>query len=96
MTENLGWIAWWLCAAVQLVGLWSAWLTRLRAVEGERGELLLAWRHGLFLASLAAVAGLTMVAVAVGDGTWIAPAATLAIMILAATCDFRQASAVAG
>lgn len=95
MNEYLGSLAWWLFGVVQIFGLTSAWLTRLRAVEGERGAWIQAWRHGLFLVSMAAVGATTMVAVARGDGAWLAPAGTLAIMIVAATCDFRPASVAA-
>ena len=94
MTEHFDSIAWCLCAAVQIVGLSSAWLTRLGPANGQRGELLQACSHLLFLASMAAVAGATMLALAVGDGAWVLPAGTLGVMVIAATCDFRQPATI--
>jgi hypothetical protein len=77
------------------VGLSAAWLTRVSVAGGERGESVQTFCQLLFLASLAAVAATTMIALALGDGAWVLPAGTLGVMTIAATCDFRREAQIA-
>jgi hypothetical protein len=70
--------------AAQLLGVSSAWLARLS--EGKRHEVLSQWT---FFGVLPLVGVVTMVALAVGPGYWLASSTTLAFMVLTVTCDFR-------
>jgi hypothetical protein len=74
----------WTLGAVQIAGLASAWLTRI----GDDSPRL-AWCQAVFLGCLAVIGLATMAFVALGTHSWLAPGATLAIMILAAVWDFR-------
>ena len=71
--------------AAQVLGLVSAWLTRIS--QGCRCEAACQW---LFCVCLSMVGLATMVAFAVGPYWWLATATVFAIMVLAATCDFRH------
>lgn len=74
----------WLLVAAQLLGVFTAALARLS--EGCPFQVAC---HRLFFAVLSLVGAATMVASAVGPGCWVACSATLAVMILMVTCDFR-------
>jgi hypothetical protein len=75
----------WLLAAAQLFGVLSACATRLS--EGSSRQAL---SHVLFLGMLPLVGAATIMAFAVGLGWWLISSATLAMMILTATCDLRN------
>ena len=72
-------------AAVQVLGLASAWLARLS--ENSRRQSSCQW---LFLACLALVGGSTIVALGLGSGCWLVCGATFSLMVLAVTCDFSR------
>jgi hypothetical protein len=74
----------WLLIAAQLVGFVSAGLARLS--EGSAGQTISQW---MFFGILPLVGVATIVAIAVGPGCWLACSATLAVMVLTVTCDFR-------
>jgi hypothetical protein len=73
--------------AVQVLGLASAAMTRVG--EGS------AWQpvtQQLFFVCMALVGAETMLALGMGlVGCWLPSAATLAVMVVAATCDFSRA-----
>lgn len=73
----------WPLVLIQIAGLGSAWLARL--YEGSRRE---ASCQGLFLACLALMGASTLIAVSSGPKYWLACAATLSVMVLAAVWDF--------
>ncbi|MEX0937385.1 MAG: hypothetical protein WDZ59_05955 [Pirellulales bacterium] len=85
MMELVGSPLWWTFGAVQIGGLVAAWLTRLS--QGQSCQSCCQWA---FLVALSMVAITTMASVIADNGSWVVPAGTLSIMILAATCDFRQ------
>lgn len=74
----------WLLIAAQLIGFFSAWLARLS--EGSAGQTMSQWT---FFGILPLMGAATIVALAVGPGCWLACSATLAVMVLTVTCDFR-------
>lgn len=74
----------WSLGVIQFAGLVSAWLTRL-GHESPR----MAWCRVVFVGCLALLGLATMFVVALGMHSWLAPAATLSVMILAAVWDFR-------
>jgi len=72
-------------AAVQVLGLLSAWVARLS--EGSRRQVLC---QRLFMACLLLV-GLAAVALPqTGSGCWMLASATLPVMVLLATYDFGR------
>jgi hypothetical protein len=72
--------------AVQVLGLMSAVVARL----GEGSDWQPATQH-LFIVCLALVGVETMLALALGPvGYWLPSAATLSVMVIAATCDFSR------
>lgn len=73
-----------LLLAAQLLGVFSACLARL--TEGSSCQAI---GQCLFVGALSLVGAATMVALAIGPGCWIACSATLSLMILTVTCDFR-------
>jgi hypothetical protein len=81
-----------LLGAVQVLGLASAWLTRLSERSRRQAPC-----QCLFLACLALVAGSTIVALGLGSGCWLVCGTTFSLMVLAVTCDFsRSREAVLG
>ena len=75
----------WVLVAVQFLGVLSACAARLS--EGSRRQAI---SQGMFLSFLPLVGAATLVAFAMGPGCWLACSATLAIMVLTVTCDFRN------
>ena len=75
----------WVFAAVQVVGLTSAWVARLSA--GTRGQTSC---HGFFLACMAIVGGAAIVSLGLGPSCWLVSSITLSLMILTVTCDFSR------
>ena len=74
----------WLLVAVQCFGVLSAAAARLS--EGSPCQSASQW---VFLVALPLVGAATVVALMVGPGVWVACAASLAVMVLTATCDLR-------
>ncbi len=77
----------WIVGAMLAAGLASAWLARLH--EGSPWQTAC---HRLFFLCLVTVAGLTVVALHLGPGLWIASGATLSVMVITATGDFSSAA----
>lgn len=75
----------WLLVALQFVGVLSACAARIS--EGSRRQAIL---QIAFLAMLPLVGAATLLAFAIGPGCWMACSATLAVMVLTVTCDFRS------
>jgi hypothetical protein len=74
----------WLLIAAQLLGVISACIARLS--EGSPRQAL---SQGTFFGALSLMGAATIVALAVGPGCWVACSASLALMVLTVTCDFR-------
>lgn len=74
---------WWLIGSVQLVGLSSAWLARM-----AEGSVRQTASQMFFLVCLAIVGMTTVVTVQFEIAGWFFSATTLALMVLAVTCDF--------
>jgi hypothetical protein len=81
--------AWGLTVMLAL-GLVSAWFARLS--EQFRCPALL---RGAFLALLILVGATTLVSAWLGSGWWLGCGATLSLMVLTVTCDFRRTQAAA-
>jgi len=79
------WSIWWLLGIVQLVGLGSAWLTRM--AEGSARQTVC---QLFFLACLAVVGLTAVVAVQMDIAGWFLSSTTLAVMVLAVTLDFTR------
>ena len=77
--------AFWFLAAVQLVGLASAWLARLSEGSCHQTDC-----QCLFLGCLGMVGVATVTALWMGPGWWLGSGATLSVMVVTATCDFRR------
>ena len=75
----------WLLVIVQLAGLASTWLVRFS--EGSRGQ---ASCQRLFFGCLWLVGLGTMASLCLGPGCWMTSGATLSLMVVAVTCDFRR------
>jgi hypothetical protein len=75
----------WFLVAVQFLGVISACAARLS--EGSSRQTAI---QNVFLGILALVGATTAAAFAIGPGCWLACCATLAVMILTVTCDFRN------
>ena len=75
----------WLLVATQCVGVAAAWLVRL-----SEGSACQALGQYVFLAILPLVGVSAMLAMAIGPGCWLGCSATLAVMVLTVTCDFRS------
>jgi hypothetical protein len=75
----------WILVAAQIVGIVTACAARLS--QGASQQALV---QSLFLGVLAVMGAATIAAFAVGPGCWLACSATLAVMILTVTCDFRN------
>jgi hypothetical protein len=73
----------WTAAAIQVVGLVSAWMARVS--ERTRQE---AFFQRLFFVCLIVVGLTTIAAVWLRLACWLVSAVTFALMVLAATCDF--------
>ena len=74
----------WLLVAAQCIGVAAAWLARL-----SEGSTCQAFGQYVFLATLPLVGASAVLALAVGPGCWLGCSATLAVMVLTVTCDFR-------
>ena len=77
--------AFWMLAAIQVLGLASAWFARLS--EGSAGQTTCQW---LFFCCLTLVGIATITALQLGPGSWLTSGSTLSLMVLAATCDFSR------
>jgi hypothetical protein len=75
----------WLLLLVQVLGLTVAWVARLSEGSSFQGGLQIA-----FLALLTLVGGATVAALGLGPGRWLPSGVTLAVMVLAVTCDFSR------
>jgi hypothetical protein len=75
----------WIFAAVQALGLSSAWLSRV-----SEGSLLQPWFQRLFLICLLLNGASIVIAPAIGAVYWLISSATLGVMVVMAVCDFRQ------
>jgi hypothetical protein len=75
----------WLLVAAQILGVLTAFAARFS--EGSPHQAI---SQGMFFAVLLLMGAATLVALAVGPGCWLGCAATLAVMILTVTCDFRR------
>ena len=73
-------------AALQILGLASALVARL-----TEGSCCQATTQQIFFACLALVGMATMFLLGMRPGYWLSSGATLSLMVLAATCDFRHA-----
>jgi len=76
----------WLLVGTQLIGLASAWTARVS--EGSPLQACCQW---VFLGSLALVGLATMLSLQLRIGSWLVSGTTLALMVLAATCEFTSA-----
>ena len=79
------WSIWWLLGIVQLVGLGSAWLTRM--AEGSARQTVC---QLFFLACLTVVGLTAVVAVQMEISGWFLSSTTLALMVLVVTLDFTR------
>ena len=75
----------WLLLAVQLLGLFSAWIARLS--EGSSHQAI---SQRFFLGFLVLVGAATLVALGQGPGYWLSSGVALSVMVLVATCDFNR------
>jgi len=75
----------WLLVAAQILGVLSAFAARFS--EGSPRQAI---SQAMFLGALPLMGAATLLALAVGPGCWLGCAATLAIMVLTVTCDFRR------
>ncbi len=75
----------WCLAVLQVLGLASAWLARV----GERSDSH-RWYQRVFFGFLLLISVATLGALQIGPGAGIGSAATLAVMVLAATWDFSS------
>jgi len=75
----------WLLVAAQILGVLSAFAARFS--EGSPRQAI---SQAMFLGVLPLMGVATLLALAVGPGCWLGCAATLAVMILTVTCDFRR------
>jgi len=81
----------WLLVMAQLLGLLSAWITRIS--EGSSRQAV---AQRLFLLSLALVGTGALLSIGLGPCYWLSSGVVLSLMVLATTCDFkpsRQAAA---
>lgn len=74
----------WLLVAAQCFGILSAAAARLS--EGSPCQAVSQW---VFLVALPLVGVATVVALMADSAVWVACAASLAVMVLTATCDLR-------
>jgi hypothetical protein len=74
----------WFLVAAQGFGVATAWLARL-----SEGSCCQTFAQCLFFGILPIMGVVTALAFAVGPGCWLACSATLAVMVLTVTCDFR-------
>jgi len=75
----------WLLVAAQFLGVSSAWLARL-----SEGSSCQAVSQYVFFGVLPLMGVITAAALTIGPGCWMTCSATLAIMVLTVTCDFRR------
>ena len=75
----------WLLVAIQFVGVLSACAARLSEGSSRQSAI-----QCLFFGTLALMGVATVTAFAVGPGWWLACSASLTVMILTVTCDFRS------
>lgn len=75
----------WATMAIQLLGLSSLVAVRLCATSGGRATC-----QRVFLVMLAALGLITVLAVGADSDSWVTSGATLSIMTVCATVDFRR------
>jgi hypothetical protein len=75
-----------LFAAVQIMGLASAWLARA-SQSSDRHQSLFQF---LFFVALMAVGGTAIAGACLPSGIWLLSGITLPVMIVGTTCDFRR------
>lgn len=75
----------WLLVVAQFLGVLSAWVARL-----SEGSCCQAVSQYVFFGVLPLMGVTTAAAMAIGPGCWLTCSATLAIMVLTVTCDFRR------
>ncbi|HYW78028.1 MAG TPA: hypothetical protein VE890_00560 [Thermoguttaceae bacterium] len=73
-----------LLLAVQLLGLFSAWLARLS--EGSSRQTA---AQRLFFVSLGLVGVATLVSLGLRPGDWLSSAVVLSVMVVGTVCDFQ-------
>jgi len=76
-----------LVLAAQAMGLGSAWLARRSEGTGWQAR-----SQQFFVVSLLVMGAATILAMGLGPCGWLASGTTFSLMVLAATCDFRQES----
>ncbi len=74
-----------LLLAVQLLGLFSAWIARLS--EGSSRQTA---AQRLFFVSLALVGVATLVSLGLRPGDWLSSAIVLSVMVVGTVCDFTR------
>lgn len=74
----------WLFAAIQILGILSACMARWS--EGSEKQ---AACHRIFYGIMPLMGSASLLSLAFGPGYWLCCSATLACMVLVATCDFR-------
>lgn len=79
-----------LFVAVQLLGLFSAWIARLS--EGSSRQTA---AQCLFFVSLALVGAATLVSLGLRPGDWLSSAIVLSVMVVGTVCDFKPSDRVA-
>jgi hypothetical protein len=73
-------------AAIQILGLFSAWLARA-SQKSQRHQTTC---QALLLLALAAVAFTAIAATQFPSAVWLMSGVTLPVMIVGTTCDFRR------
>jgi hypothetical protein len=77
--------AFWTLIFMQFLGLASAWFARVS--EGSTRQAVC---QRFFFVCLTVMGAATIVALRLGPGSWFSSGSTLAVMALAATCDFSR------
>ena len=75
----------WVMLGVQMLGLGSAWLTRR-----SEGSPLESTVQALFVLALILVGMVTIVAIGLGPGCWLASGTTLSLMVVGVVCEFDR------
>jgi len=76
-------------AGIEALGLASAWLARIGEGSPRQGSF-----QRLFLGCLGVVGVAGILSLELPPGYWLSCGATLALMVLAATCDFHTTRCV--
>lgn len=77
--------AWWMFAAVQILGFASAWITRVCL-----GTTMQRYGHQLFFAALALIGVATFLSFIQGSGLWLLSGLNMATMVIMAVVDGRS------